>query len=204
MIKNIRNIFNHRQPQSIQKQRKASVMVLLYEENEELYVVFEVRSNKLKNQPGDVCLAGGKVEQDESPKEAALRETVEELNVEIDDIEFIGDMDYFISPYGLIMYAFVGKLKKYVVNPNKNEVDHVFKVPLKFFIENEPELYEMEIGPTNLEGFPFDLIKGGKNYRFRRGILKEYFYKYNDYVIWGFTAHIIKSFVDILKEKYEL
>ena len=44
---------------------------------------------------------------------------MEELNLERDQIEFMGDMDYFVSPYGNIMYAFVGKLKYGEINPNE-------------------------------------------------------------------------------------
>lgn len=200
MIKNIKNIFNDRQPNSIGKIKECSLMLLLYEDNNELYVIFEVRSSKLRSQPGDVCLPGGKVEEGESLKEAAIRETMEELNIVRADIEYIGEMDYFISPYGLILYPFVGILKKESLNPNPTEVDHVFKVPLKFFLENEPLLFKMEIGPTNQEGFPFDLINRGKDYKFKKGILNEYFYKYNEYVIWGFTAQVVKSFVDLIKD----
>ena len=111
----------------------------------------------------------------------------------------MGDMDYYVSPYGNIMYAFVGKLKYGEINHNEEEVQSVFKVPVKFFLENEPLLYKMAIGPVNQEGFPFHLINGGKDYKFRNGYLDEYFYEYNNYVIWGFTAQIVKSFIDILK-----
>ena len=179
--------------------RKSAVMILLTEEQGELSIVFEVRAHRLRNQPGDVCLPGGKVEPDEDPREASIRETMEELNLERDEIEFMGDMDYYVSPYGNIMYAFVGKLKYGEINPNEDEVQSIFKVPLKFFLETEPLLYKMAIGPVNQEGFPFHLINGGKDYKFRNGYLDEYFYEYNNYVIWGFTAQIVKSFIDILK-----
>lgn len=201
LIKTARKIFKNRQINSIRKYKKAAVMILLYEENNEPHIIFEVRSSKLRNQPGDVCLPGGKVEKGETSKEAAVRETIEELNVLREDIEYIGEMDYFISPYGLIMYPFIGRLKRDAVNPNLSEVDHIFKVPLKYFMNNEPILYEMEIGPKNLDEFPFELINGGKDYKFRTGILKEYFYQYDGYVIWGFTAQVVKSFIDIIKKE---
>ncbi len=54
----------------------------------------------------------------------------------------------------------------------------------------------MEIGPINNEDFPYELINGGESYKFKKGIMNEYFYKYNeDIVIWGFTAAIIKEFI---------
>jgi len=199
MINKLEQIFNNRDSNVIGEFNKSAVMILLREDSGELSIVFEVRALKLRSQPGDVCLPGGKIEQDENPREASLRETMEELNLERDQIEIIGDMDYYISPYGNIIYAFIGKLKYGEINPNGDEVHHIFKVPLKFFLEHEPLLYKMEIGPINQDGFPFHLINGGKGYKFRKGYLDEYFYEYNNYIIWGFTAQIIKSFIDILK-----
>ena len=199
IINKVDEIFNNRPSQIMGEFRKSAVMILLTEEQGELSIVFEVRAHRLRNQPGDVCLPGGKVEPDEDTRESSIRETMEELNLERDEIEFMGDMDYYVSPYGNIMYAFVGKLKYGEINPNEDEVQSIFKVPLKFFLETEPLLYKMAIGPVNQEGFPFHLINGGKDYKFRNGYLDEYFYEYNNYVIWGFTAQIVKSFIDILK-----
>ena len=200
IIKNIKQIFNNRHSKAIGEFNESAVMILLVEEEEELSIVFEVRALKLRSQPGDVCLPGGKVEGDEAPRETSIRETMEELILKRDQIEVIGDMDYYISPYGNRMYAFVGILKYGEINPNQDEVNHIFKVPLKFFLEQEPLLYKMEIGPVNQEGFPFHLINGGKDYNFRKGYLDEYFYEYNGYIIWGFTAQIIKSFIEVLQK----
>lgn len=199
-IKNkLEQIFKGRISKAIGEFKESAVMILLMEDAGEFSLVFEVRALKLRSQPGDVCLPGGKVEKDENPKETAIRETMEELNLEREQIEIIGDMDYYISPYGNRMHAFVGILKYGEINPNQDEVNHVFKVPLKFFLENEPLLYKMEIGPVNQEGFPFHLINGGKGYNFRKGYLDEYFYEYNGYIIWGFTAQIVKSFVEVFQ-----
>jgi 8-oxo-dGTP pyrophosphatase MutT (NUDIX family) len=203
IINKLEQIFSSRDSKIIGEFKESAVMILLVEDGEELSIVFEVRAHKLRNQPGDVCLPGGKVEPHENPRETSIRETMEELNLERDQIEIIGDMDYFISPYGNIMYAFVGKLKYGEINPSEDEVHHIFKVPLKFLLEHEPMLYKMEIGPVNQEGFPFHLINGGKDYKFRKGYLDEYFYEYNDYVIWGFTAQIVKSFIEILQNSKE-
>jgi len=199
-VKNkLEQIFKGRISKAIGEFKESAVMILLMEDEGELSLVFEVRALKLRSQPGDVCLPGGKVEKGENPKETAIRETMEELNLERDQIEIIGDMDYYISPYGNRMYSFVSIIKYGEINPNPDEVHNVFKVPLKFFLEHEPLLYKMEIGPINQEGFPFHLINGGKGYNFRKGYLDEYFYEYNGYIIWGFTAQIVKSFVEVFQ-----
>ena len=201
MINKIKQVFSNRKSKVIGEFEESAVMILLARDSDELSIIFEVRAHKLRSQPGDVCLPGGRVEVDENPKQASIRETMEELNLKRDQLDVIGDMDYYISPYGNRLYAFVGMLKHGYINPSEDEVDNIFKVPLKFFLNNEPLLYKMEIGPINKEGFPFHLINGGKNYKLRKGYLNQYFYEYNDYIIWGFTAQIIKSFIDVLKNK---
>lgn len=200
MINKIEKIFKDREGKMLGKYKKNAVMILLLKNNDELSVLFEVRALNLRHQPGDICLPGGKLEENESPAEAAVRETKEELNINDDDIEVLGEMDYFVSPYGSIIYPFVAFLKKREIVPNSGEVDHVFSVPLKYFMENQPIYYEMKIVPNLTEDFPFHFIRGGRNYKFSSGKIEQYFYKYKGYVIWGFTARIVKGFIDLLKE----
>lgn len=199
-IKKIENIFKMRKASIMGQYKKSAVMILLEDIDGVLHIIFEVRAYTLRHQPGDICLPGGKVENGEEPKDAAIRETMEELNLNREDIEYIGEMDYFVTPYGSIMYPFIGKLKNKISSPNISEVDHIFKVPLKFFIENSPVWYKMDIGPRNIEDFPYELIRKGKDYKFSHGILNQYFYQYKDYVIWGFTARIVKEFIDMIAD----
>ncbi len=199
MLSDIEEKFKNRKGKMIGEYRKSSVMFLIKEENGELYLCFEVRALNLKHQPGDICLPGGKIEKNEEPFFAAIRETKEELNLKDEDMEFLGEMDYYISPYNSIMYSFVSKLKTEIVKPNSDEVDHIFWVPLKFFLENEPLCYEVTIKPQMDESFPYHFIRGGENYKFHKGQIKQFFYQYEDYVIWGFTAMIVKRFTDLLK-----
>jgi len=108
-------------------------------------------------------------------------------------------MDYFVSPYNQVIYPFVGVLNKCDFQWSKDEVHKIFKVPVDFFLNNEPEKYDINIIPEFPDNFPYHLIVGGKNYKFSKGKREQYFYKYNEYVIWGFTALIIKRFVDIIR-----
>ena len=201
-MNNIRSMFKDRKGKSIEKFRKSSVMILLTEEKGEIYLVFEKRALSLRKHPGDVSLPGGGIEEGETPKDAAIRETFEELNINKENFQFIGEMDYLITPFNSIIYAFVGRITTNLIYPNKNEVDHVFKVPLKFFLENKPKKYEGIIKQHYKEDFPFNLINGGKNYKFSSKTYYQYFYKYNEYIIWGFTAMIIKRFIDIINNSY--
>lgn len=195
------DIFNEKIGDIIGKYRTYGVMILLYEEDGETHLILEKRALSLQSQPGDICLPGGKIEDGETPKEAALRETMEELNLKMEDINYIGEMDYFITPYGSILYPFVSAVKSFPSCPSKDEVEELIKLPIDFLINEEPYEYKMKIGPKDYDDFPFHLVNGGKNYKFSGGIMPEYFYNYENYIIWGFTARVLKEFVNIIKRE---
>ncbi|WP_409069742.1 NUDIX hydrolase [Clostridium sp. FAM 1755] len=201
LIDRVYEKFQDRKAKPIGEFKRSSVMILLNKVGENINIIFEVRALTLKNQPGDVCLPGGKIEKGESPLEAALRETVEELNIDKEKIKIIGQMDYFISPYNFFMHPFVAMVEDASIAPNKEEVDHIFEVPIEFFLENSPTCYEVDIVPSIKGDFPFSLIKNGKNYKFGKGTIPEYFYQYEEKVIWGFTALIVKNFIDIIEDE---
>lgn len=197
------DMFKNRSPKALGKRREYSVMLLITEIDGEDHLVLEKRASTLKSQPGDICLPGGSIDPGESPLEASIRETMEELGVDKEEIELIGPMDYFISPYGQTMYPFVARVNHTDFQPNPDEVDRLIFVPLSFFEKKSPLIYEIDLTAKMGEDFPYHLIENGKDYPFRKAVNKQYFYKYGDIVIWGFTAQIVKSFIDILKENEE-
>ncbi len=192
-------IFKNRKGNILGNYKKSAVMLLICEVNGVECIIYEQRSLSLRHQPGDVCFPGGRIEEGESPKEAAIREATEELGIKEEDIEYLGEMDYFISPYGAIMYPFVGRLKSLKLQPNEKEVKELFMVPIEYFMVNEPMVHEVSIIPQIKEDFPYDMIYGGKGYKFAKGKMNQYFYSYQGHNIWGFTALITKSFIELLK-----
>lgn len=199
MLQKIKDQYRHYRAKPMTAYKESAVMILLQQSGAHLSIIFEVRALGLKTQPGDICLPGGKIEEGETSKEAGLREVIEELNLKDRDIEYVGEMDYLENPYGIRIYPHIGLVKVDEIDPNQDEVDHIFKVPLAYFMDNQPESYNIKVGPIDFENFPFDKIRGGKDYPFRVGTNIKYFYQYNEYVIWGFTAEIIKHFVDSLE-----
>lgn len=180
---------------------KFSVLLPLIEKEGELHVLFEVRSHHLRSQPGEICFPGGRIDAtDLSEEEAAIRETTEEIGIQEEEISELVPLDYIVSPFGMIVYTFLGIIDSTVdFKPNPEEVDHVFTVPLSFFRENEPRIYRINFEIRPEESFPFDLISGGENYNWRTRDVDEYFYIYNDKVIWGLTAKILNHFIEILE-----
>ena len=101
-----------------------AVLVPLVERGGELSLLYEVRSAKLKRQPGEVCFPGGRMEPGESPVECALRETWEELGIPQEKIRVIAPLDYVYHRAGFLLYPILGQLEEGVLDrltPNRQK-----------------------------------------------------------------------------------
>lgn len=181
---------------------KFAVLIPLIEKDNGISVLFEVRSQALRRQPGEICFPGGRIDhRDNTEKDAAIRETTEELGIGRKDISEVHSLDYLVSPFGMIVYPYAGFIKEpECIEPNPSEVKDVFLVPLDFFLETKPQIHQVNLAVEPDEDFPFDLIVGGQNYNWRTRKMDEYFYTYGNNVIWGLTAKIISHFTDIIRD----
>lgn len=180
---------------------KFAVLLPLVEVENEVHVLFEVRSLTLRRQPGEVCFPGGKIEKGEDPQIAAIRETSEELGIKESDITDVFPLDFMVSAFGTIIYPFAGKITDTEkIAPNVAEVGEVFTVPLSFFKKNQPDSYKINFQVEPEDGFPFDLIIGGENYNWQTRTMHEYFYRHNEKVIWGLTARVLTHFIELLDD----
>lgn len=204
-IENIKKIIQEKKPKALESISNFAVIIPLIKIEEELNIIFELRAKDMKTQPGEVSFPGGKLEKGETFKQAAIRETMEELNIERNNISVMGELDYLISYSNMRINSFVANISGVTVDsmlPNPGEVDHLFTIPLKFFLENEPNGYYLDLETKYNKEFPYNLIPNGKDYHFRKQRRTIYFYEYNDYIIWGFTASMMKNFIDKIKNHF--
>lgn len=179
-----------------------AVLLPLIKMDNEIQILFEIRAHHLRRQPGEICFPGGRIEKGvENSETAAIREASEELQIEKESINIIGPLDFLVQPYETIIYPYVGWIEKELsaISPNKSEVDKLFTVPLSYLLEAEPKVYTVQFKVQPEENFPYHLIPDGKNYNWRRRSMDEYFYFYEDKVIWGLTARILHEFIEYLK-----
>lgn len=171
--------------------------ILMKESGPEL--LFEVRALDLKQQPGDVCFPGGSLEKGETPEQAAVREACEELLIRPEQIEVIDCFRKTASPSGGSVTAFAALIDGYAGRFSRDEVDHVFTMPLDWFLHHEPE-YRTGFH-SNVPGsdVPLDLIPNGRDYQWARIPYRIPFYFGTDPLIWGLTAGFIDTFCRILK-----
>jgi len=170
------------QPADTDKRRlkPSSVMLLLFQEKEELYVCLIKRPANMKHHAGQVALPGGQINPDETPLSAALRETWEEIGIVSEKIEILGALsELFVDVSGFIIYPFVGWLKeKPHFIANEAEVEKILLFPLLRY-HNHHEETELDTGSGKLK-VPCFLFQGE--------------------IIWGATSMILSEFLDVLED----
>ena len=92
--------------------RQNAVLIPLVETGGELGILFEVRQSGIR-QGGEICFPGGRIEENETAEEAAVRETSEELLIPRDKIEVIAPMHAMTGPGGAKISSCLGILHDY-------------------------------------------------------------------------------------------
>ena len=199
--KDIREIISGRKMNrfSLNKRRDSAVLIPLVEKDGRLDVLFEVRNQKIR-QGGEVCFPGGRIEEGESARHTAVRETSEELLLPEDKVEVLGPMYSSTGPGGAEVRSYVGLLHDYHDTFRLSEVDHVFRLPLQWLLDYSPEIHEADMVISPRSDFPFDLIeKNGQPYPFQKITRNYYFFKTEFGVIWGFTAELLYQFLETVR-----
>lgn len=186
--------------------KRSAVLIPIIKKENSYEILFEVRAKTLRSQPNEISFPGGKIEAKESPKEACIRETCEEIGLLPNDIDIISPLDLYVNHSNLIIHPYLGVIKENVLKDglenlpiNKDEVDHVFSVPIKYLLNISPDEYENKIEVKVSKDFPYSKIPNKENYKFAVGKYSTLFYEYKNYVIWGITAKILESFLEFIK-----
>lgn len=203
-LSEIKKVFINRKPGVLGQYGYFSVLVPLVVKDGEVHVLYEVRSDELRRQPGEVCFPGGKLEEGETEEACAVRETSEELGLDYDAINLIAQLDSIYTYSNFTMYSFLGvidyeKLKR--AKMNLAEVKEVFCIPLSLLLSEEPYIYKMDIIPDIRQDFPYNMVNFSSGYNWRKGRSEVPIYQYDGKTIWGLTARITHNLVKILREK---
>jgi len=159
--------------------RRACVLIPLVQTTVGWSVLFSRRSANLAAHSGQIAFPGGAVEEGETLEAAAVREAEEEVGIPSEHVELIGRLDDLITNSGFLVAPFVGIIHQridYVLQ--EAEVDEVFEVPVDALLQpSQPEV---------------------RYVAFRSRQYPAYFYRYEQYEIWGLTGRILKGFLDLV------
>jgi 8-oxo-dGTP pyrophosphatase MutT (NUDIX family) len=157
--------------------RRAAVLVPLLWGPDGLRVLFTVRAGQLAKHPGQIAFPGGQVENGEEIVNAALRETSEEIGLQIDVTSVVGCLDDQSSPARYIATPVVAVHQGQAeLQLNTAEVSEAFTISLEELREVEPT---MRVGQRQgKDGKAFSYACQGRE-------------------IWGFTGNILHNFLRI-------
>ena len=181
---------------------RSAVLIPLVQVDGEWHILFEVRSFTMRKQPGDISFPGGRIDStDPTPLAAALRETYEELGVDPKTVTLVRQLSPYIASPSFVVYPFVAIIdySQIIHSYNKEEVEEVFTVPVKWLLNYEPYMHLVSVEPMPSPDFPFEKIMNGAQYQWRARSIEEWFFDYEKYTIWGLTARILKHFIEIIK-----
>ncbi len=193
-LETIRRRLASHDPLEIQRvdQRQAAVALIL-RERAELEVLLIERA-RMDGDPwsGHMAFPGGRVDpQDADAKAAALRETREEVGVDLMQAEELGRLDDLEGNHGrlpprIVVSAFVYLAAAPLVLDTNHEVEDAFWVPLRFFTDTGRHI-EYQYPPSS-ESMRFPGILVGDPDR---------------HVVWGLTYRFLEHFLRLAGEPIE-
>jgi 8-oxo-dGTP pyrophosphatase MutT (NUDIX family) len=145
-------------------------------------VVFTKRSETLSRHAGEISFPGGiRHEEDADILATALRETHEELGIAPGEVEVLGALPpvhTFVS--AILIVPFVGVLDgRPALRPNEAEIAEVLEFPVDALAAAETEV----------------------EWRRERGVYRGHAYPMGEHTIWGATAKILHSFLDLVRRE---
>lgn len=162
--------------------RLASVLVPLFVHEEQPFLAFIRRSHDLRLHSGEIAFPGGGAEAiDSSPVATALREAQEEIGLDPARVEILGILaplftsvsNYLITPVVAYLPDGLGTLRL-----QESEVSELILTSLPGLAD--PAIFHTE-----------EWVRLGQRHTV-------HFYDYGPYRIWGATARMVKTLLDLL------
>jgi 8-oxo-dGTP pyrophosphatase MutT (NUDIX family) len=157
------------------KNKLASILVVIYGESP--IVVMTEKPKHMKFHAGEISFPGGKLDSiDSNLLETALRETSEEIGLNIKPDQVIGQLEPVITlNSGFTILPFVSVVDEIPPLSANAEVEKIFHIPLESFLKtmaNDPD-------PTH------NLIQ------------EMYTFEYQGNIVWGASARVLKQIADM-------
>jgi len=166
----------------IKTAKLSAVLILLFFENNNWNFFLTKRSQNVNHHKGQISLPGGVIEENESLRQTAIRETEEEIGIPSQDIQLIGRLSTFYVPVSNFKISpFVGWIeKKPRIKAYDGEVEKVFSVSINKFILKSTQKV--------------------KNDKLNGKMVKIPYFDIDNEMVWGATSIILSEFKNIILE----
>jgi 8-oxo-dGTP pyrophosphatase MutT (NUDIX family) len=157
----------------------AAVLIPLLYKDGEWHVLVTLRTETVGHHRGQISFPGGACEpQDANSLETALRETFEEIGIPPKTIEVLGALDDSPTVTSFVVTPYVGVIPSpFRYQLNRLEVAAAIEVPLSFLRNPENLHREQREHAGRIHDLPF--------------------WDFGSYKIWGATARILKTFLEL-------
>ena len=159
----------------------AGVLLLLYSKEGEYCILLNKRTDTVEHHKGEISFPGGsKDPEDLTLLDTALRETHEEMGINPEDVEILGELDDTPTNTNFLIATTVGTIPyPYNFKPSALEVAEVLEVPISALMNGESHRDEMRLVGGELVNLPS--------------------YVYQGHVIFGATARVLSRFLELLE-----
>ena len=166
-------------PADLDGNELASVLIIIYGESP--FVIMTKKASNLKVHAGEIAFPGGKwCKKDQDLLETAIRETKEELCLEVSKEQVVGQLNSVItlnSRYRII--PFIAILDTVPVLTANSEVESTLHIPLAPFLNTMSE----------------------DNHPEHRSINEMYTFTFENHHVWGASARMLKQINTIFSDK---
>lgn len=157
---------------------RADAAVLMAMTKEDIpRLILTRRAAHMKSHAGEVAFPGGKCDStDSSIVATALREAQEEIALNPQQVQVVGELGLFTSRVGIKVKPIIGLLDEIPpLEANPDEIESIFTVPLDLFLQQKPSYsHKIKYMGINIPVPSFN---------------------YQGYVIWGLTGFMIVEFM---------
>lgn len=156
--------------------RQSAVALIFYPKGNDIHFCLTQRAEYEGTHSGQISFPGGKMEEfDSTLKHTALRETQEEVGINPDSVNILGELtQVYIPPSNFMVTPFLGYL----------DVEPEFKTNHEVIELIQPSILDL----TNDKNLVTESVKT------KYGNFKVPAYKFNQKIVWGATALILSEF----------
>lgn len=157
----------------------AAVIAPVIDRDGEDHLLFTKRADHLGEHPGQMSFPGGGAEpDDETVLETALREGNEEIGLESEEAEIVGQLDD------------IRTVTEYAVTP------FVARIPDREYVPDESEVAEIAVLPVSGLLDPDNYEYDRRSHPYYGDVVIHYFHV-GEYTVWGATGRILVQLLEL-------